>query len=438
MQQPLPHAPSPIERTPIEATALSRLSILAVIAGALTGLIVTCLNWTVIGVERAVYGVDHLHNPDPTSAVSDVRSAVTLVALGCVLSWAWYALRRFGRKQVGVPNAMNGRPMPVVETLLSAFLQVGAVAAGAPVGRENAPRLAGGLTGSWLANRLRLDIHARRLLIAAAAGAGLAATFHLPLAGALFALELLLVEMSTRSVVVTMLASATAVTVTGIFVEPHPIYHSVPVAESWPTLLAAVVVGTLAGLVGHWFGVLARKAVAASPRDARLLWQLPLAFAAFALAALCVPGTSSNARYMADTMLTDGLPVATLALIGTLRFAATLLCFRVGVVGGTLTPAFGLGAIVGALLGVGLAPLAPGVPLGVFALLGAAAFLSTAMAAPLFGLIAAIEFTDLAAQGYLPVFVAVASAAIAVRMWGVLVHREQRLAPFTSALWTRD
>ncbi|MDU0478879.1 chloride channel protein [Staphylococcus chromogenes] len=430
--------PSPIERTPIEATPLNRMAALAVCTGAITGLIVAGLNWTVILCERAIYGVDHLHNPDPTSQVSPVRAALTLVCVGCVLSWAWFLLRKFGRKQVGVPNAMNGRPMPVVETLLSAFLQVASVAAGAPVGRENAPRLAGGLSGSWLATKLGLDIHARRLLVASAAGAGLGATFHLPLAGALFALELLLVEMSTRSVVTTMLTSATAAAVTGIFVEPHPVYHSVDVTENWATLSSAVIVGLVAGLVGHWFGVLARKAVAASPQDGRILWQMPLAFTLFALAALAVPGTSSNARYMADTMLTDGLPVATLCLIGVLRFGATLLCLRVGVVGGTLTPAFGLGAIVGALLGVLVSPLAPEVPLGVFALLGAAAFLSTAMAAPLFGLVAAVEFTDMAAQGYLPVFVSVASAAIAVRIWGIVVHRDQRLEPFTSALWTRD
>ncbi|WP_047241308.1 chloride channel protein [Corynebacterium epidermidicanis] len=430
--------PSPIERTPIDATPLNRLAGLAVLTGAVTGLLVAGLNWTVIGVERLVYDVDHLHNPDPTSQVSRLRVSLTLVCLGVVLSWAWYGLRRLGRKQVGVPNAMNGRPMPVLETLLSAFLQVASVAAGAPVGRENAPRLAGGLAGSWISTKLGLDIHARRLLVAAAAGAGLGATFHLPLAGALFALELLLVEMSTRSVVVTMLASATAVAVTGVFVKPHPVYSSVPASEDWPTLGVAILVGLVAGVIGHWFGVLARKAVAASPQDGRILWQLPAAFVVIGAVAYFVPGTSSNARSMADTMLTNGMPAAALLAVALLRFGATLLCLRVGVVGGTLTPAFGLGAIVGALLGVALAPLFPGVPVGVFALLGAAAFLSTAMAAPLFGLIAAVEFTDLAAEGYLPVFVAVASAAIGVRLWSVAVHRDQPMVPFTSALWTRD
>lgn len=425
-----------MDRTPLEATSISRLSLYAVLTGVLTGLGVAALNWAVILTERLVFGVDHLHNPDPTSAVSPLRLSLTLLGLGFVLSWAWYAVDRFAAQQVSVPAAMFGKRMPVLATIASAFIQVMSVASGAPVGRENAPRLIGGLTGSRLSALSRLDAQARRLLVAAAAGAGLGATFHLPLAGAIFALELLLVEMSAQAVITVMLTSATAVAVTGIFVEPHPVYHSVPVTEDAKVIAIAIIVGAITGLLGHLFGKAARYAVRHRATGRTLLWLMPLGFLLLAVISYLVPGVSANARFTTDSVLTSQEAAVGLLLIGALRIFAILVSFRVGVVGGTLTPAFGLGAIFGALVGVALHPVFPGVPFGVFAVLGAAAFLSTAMAAPMFGLIAAIEFTDMAAQGYLPVFVAVVAAALAVRLWGLLTHDEKRLAPFTSALFS--
>ncbi|MEJ5928404.1 chloride channel protein [Corynebacterium sp. H128] len=423
-----------MDRVPLEHTSISRLSLFAVLSGLVTGLAVAALNWSVILVERAVFGTDHLVSPDPTAVVSPKRLALTLIGLGCVLSWARYLMDRYS-EPVSVPAAMYGKRMPLLATICSAFIQVMSVAAGASVGRENAPRIIGGLSASRLAVWSKLDHDARRLLIGATAGAGLGATFHLPLAGAIFALELLLMEMSAQAVITVMLTSATAAAVTGVFVTPHPVYHSVPVQESAATLAVAAIVGLVAGLLGHWFGKAARLAVQHRASGTALLWQMPLGFVLLAVVSYFVPGVSTNARFTTDTVLSGDNIALGLLLVGVLRVGAILLSFRIGVIGGTLTPAFGLGAITGALIGIALQPLLPGVPIGAFALLGAAAFLSTAMAAPMFGLIAAIEFTDMAAQGYLPVFVSVVAAALAVRVWGRLRHDEQRLAPFTSALF---
>lgn len=427
-----------LDREAMTETPLNRLALISVLAGAVTGLLVAGLNYAIVLTEELVYGTNHLITLDPGSAVSPARLAVSLIVVGFVTSWAWYLLGRFGRPMVSVPGAMQGRRMPTLETLLSVFIQVISVAAGAPVGRENAPRLAGGLSAASIASWFRLDLHSRRIVIASAAGAGLAASFHLPLAGALFTLELLLVEMSTRTVVTAMLTSATAVATTGLFITPHPIYHTVPLTEDFHNVVAAVIVGFLAGMAGHWFGIAARAAAAARPLDWRILWQMPLAFCGVAVAAYLIPGVSANGRWAADTIFTIGLPLGTLCVLGIARVMMVLICFRVGTVGGTLTPAFSLGAIIGAIIGLLIDPLFPQVPLGACALMGAAAFLSTTMAAPMFGMIAAIEFTDMQAQGYLPMFVAVVAAALAVRLWGILTDKDQRMQPFTSATWTRD
>jgi len=156
-------------------TPLNRLAVLGVLAGIGTGLLVAALNRAIVTTERLVYGVDHLKALDPGSQVTPLRLAITLVVVGIITSWSWYLLNRFGRPAVSVPGTMNGTPMPLWETLCSVFLQVISVAAGAPVGRENAPRVAGGLSASWIATTFKLDPQARRILIASAAGAGRAA-----------------------------------------------------------------------------------------------------------------------------------------------------------------------------------------------------------------------------------------------------------------------
>lgn len=425
------------KRTPVTQIPLNRLAVIAAIIGVLTGLFVAGLNWAVIWVERLIYGSDHLDNSDPTANVSPARLALTLVVLGLLTSWAWYLVHRLGEKEVSVPGAMRGEKMPVRGTIASAVLQVTTVAGGAPIGQENAPRIAGALVADRFSRWLELDSESKRILIAAAAGAGLGASFHLPLAGALFALEVLLVEMSTRTVVITMVTTVAAVATTGLFVETPAVFTTVPLTESPAMLIAAILAGIVAGMAGHWFSQLANRAAASSPQGAHILWQLPLGFLAIAAIAYFVPGAVANARWTADTVLGEGLLLPTLLLFAALRLLVFLIAFRVGTVGGTLIPAFALGAMIGAVVGSVLEPLL-GVPVAAFALLGAAAFLSTTMAAPLFGMIAAIEFTDMEPQGYLPVFLAVASAVLTVRVWSVLTDREQWAIPVTYASWTGE
>lgn len=427
----------PPVRPPMTQIPLNRLALLAAIIGIGTGLLVAALNWAVIGVEQLVYGANHFSDPNPASTVSPLRLSLTLVVVGILTSWAWFLLHRMSGPEVSVVGAMRGEKMPLIKTLLSAFLQVSTVASGAPVGQENAPRMVGTLVSERFSSWLDLDIDAKRILIAAATGAGLGASFHLPLAGALFALEILLVEMSTRTVIITMVTSGAAVTTASFLVDTPPVFHAGIITGAPTMLIAAVLVGVIAGLLGHWFSQIAARMVRKSPKGVHILWQMPLGFILIAAVTYIVPAATATSRSAASTMLGVGLPLLMLLALVTLRTGAILLAFRVGTVGGTLLPAFALGALVGAIVGNLFGPLL-GVSAGAFALMGAASFLATSMAAPMFGMIAAIEFTDVSPQGYLPAFLAVVVAVLTVRGWGVFTDREQRSVPMTYASWTGE
>lgn len=446
------------DRTPLAKIPLNRLAIIALIIGIGTGLFVAALKLSKIWVERVVYGADHLHNQNQIAQTSPLRLAITLVILGFVSSWAWFFVHRPSRRsshgpaskaenggqngekasptEVSVVGAMRGEKMPFYRTVVSAFLQSITVAAGAPVGAENAPRIAGSWVAEKFSSSLQLDLEAKRILVAAAAGAGLGASFHLPLAGVLFTLEVLLAEATTRAVVISIITTAAAVATTGYFVDTPDVYNAVSLTESPGIMLAAPIVGAIAGLGGHWFSRAANKAAAAAPKGSKILWQMPLGFAGIAAVAYLYPTSVANPRWVADTMLSGGLVFSVIILLLVLRTVLFLVAFRVGMVGGNLIPAFALGALVGGGVGKLLEPLT-GVPVAAFALLGAAAFLAATMAAPLFGLIAAVEFTDMEPQGYLSIFVAVAAAIIVVRLWLVITQGRQAI-PVTYASWTGE
>lgn len=419
-------------------TPLNRLTVFAIVAGVITGIMVALLHRLILWVERLAFGVDHFTSAAPIRTISHERLTIVLLITGVIVGLTWWALAKWGRKLVAPSQAMEGTPMPVWETMISAFTQVASVAAGTPVGRENAPRLIGALSAAGMCSKWKVAPDARRILVASAAGAGLAASFHLPLAGALFALEVLLVEMSTRTVVAAMVTSATAVAVSSFMIPQPPSYQTVLIDERLPMLICATVVGVVAGLAGHVFGLAVRWAIAHRSRGNRIIWHTLVIFALVAALSWWVPGIAGNGRWAASSILNNSLPIGLLVALILLRAAALVACFKAGVVGGTLTPSFSLGAMTGGLVGIGLHQLVPEISVGACALAGAAAFLATSMAAPMFGMIAAIEFTDMAAQGYLSMFVAVISAVVAVRLWAVAHNKEFVFRPFHAAAWTQD
>ena len=85
--------------------------------------------------------------------------------------------------------------MAVVKSIASAM----AIGTGAAVGREGPIIQIGSALGSTLGQIIRMQAGQRITLVAAGAGAGIAATFNTPIGGVLFATELMLPEISVNT-----------------------------------------------------------------------------------------------------------------------------------------------------------------------------------------------------------------------------------------------
>ncbi len=143
----------------------------------------------------------------------------------------------------------------VVKSLASAF----SIGSGASVGREGPIIQIGSSFGSTFARYLKLVRWQRITLLASGAGAGIAATFNTPLGGVLFAVELLLPEVSGRTFLPVVVATATATYIGRVFLGMEPAFE-VPGAMfqardvvSPMHLVAYTILGALAGVVSWGF-----------------------------------------------------------------------------------------------------------------------------------------------------------------------------------------
>ena len=115
----------------------------------------------------------------------------------------------------GIPEAMEAvltkqsriAPRTAVAKPISAAIAIGT---GAPFGAEGPIIVTGGALGSLIGQVIRVSPSERKILLAAGAAAGMAATFGAPLAAVVLAIELLLFEFSTRAFVPLVVAASIA------------------------------------------------------------------------------------------------------------------------------------------------------------------------------------------------------------------------------------
>lgn len=108
----------------------------------------------------------------------------------------------------------------IVKSLASAF----AIGTGAAVGREGPIIQIGSALGSTLGQAVRMTAGQRITLVAAGAGAGIAATFNTPIGGVLFATELMMPEISVNTFLPVALATGTATFVGRLFFGSAPAF----------------------------------------------------------------------------------------------------------------------------------------------------------------------------------------------------------------------
>jgi chloride channel protein, CIC family len=197
---------------------LLSLSLIAIVVGVITGfgsilfrgLIGLIHNLFFLGRLTVFYDANVHTPPSPWGAF--VILVPVIGGMGVVFLVEKFAPEARGH---GVPEVMDaiyykeGRIRPVVAAVksLASALSIGS---GAAVGREGPIIQIGASLGSTFGQLIRMETWQRITLVAAGAGAGIAATFNTPIGGVMFAIELMLPEVSVRTFLPVALATGTA------------------------------------------------------------------------------------------------------------------------------------------------------------------------------------------------------------------------------------
>ena len=320
--------------------------------------------------------------------------------------------------------------MGLVRPFLDAVTQVLTVGAGNSVGREGAPRLAAGAVAARLAARLGIGRSEGAILIASAAGAGLAAMYNAPLGGAAYAVELVMVSgMRRRGALVAVPVCLIATLVSWLHSHGRPTFEVASPGLSSGTVLGMVLLVPVAAVLGVgarrlWLWMLAHRV--------RVLRWLPVAIGAAGLvtglASLWVPAIVGNGRDAMEMALGTGLPGASNSAAGAglvllvgivaLKPVLTGLTLAAGATGGRLAPSLAAGSSAGAALAIALHTCGVEASVPVLAIAGAGAVLATTQRAPVFGIVFTWELARAGAWTLVALFaVVVAVTLLASPAW---------------------
>lgn len=421
--------------------SLPTLTVLAVLVGVVAAFGAIALKFLITLIYNLSFyqTVSFRHDPAALGGESPLGPLIVAVPVigGLIVV---FLVRTFApeARGGGVPPVMyaiyhQGGDVRGVVGIIKALASAISVGTGASVGREGPIIQVGASFGSTLARRLRLIRSQKITLLAAGAGAGIAATFNTPLGGVLFASEVLLPEISSRTFLPVVVATATSTYVYRLVLGVDSAF-AVPyvwVLEVEPVNLTEI---ALAGIAGVILGV-------ASYAFIKLLGYFEDRFEAMAISeywqnviGMTAVGLIGYAFVLAtghyhvlgvgeatiQNILNGSITgvVILLALFAG-KLLATAISLGAGASGGVFSPLLFTGAALGAAIGAAGALVFPdsGISIATFAMIGMGGMVGGSTGAAMTAIVTIFEMT----RDYHVIVPLVLAVAIAIGVRRALV-----------------
>ncbi len=333
------------------------------------------------------------------------------------LPWYWLVLAptfggfvvgllvRYGAREArghGVPEVMaavatqGGRIRPRVAAVKATASSL-CIASGGSVGREGPIVQIGAALGSSVAQVLGLGPRRMRTLVGCGAAAGIAAAFNAPVAGALFAVEIILGDFGVPQFSPIVISSVVATVVSRHFLGDFPAFEIPAYSMHHPAeLLAYGVLGVLAAFTAILF---TRTLHLTETMVERIrLWdpvKTALGGLAVGLLALAAPQVLGVGYEAMNGALEGRLGLAVLLGLLLAKLLAVSVTLGSGGSGGIFAPSLFLGAMLGGAVGAAMQYVMPGAaPPGAYALVGMGAVVAAATHAPITAIMILFELTS--------------------------------------------
>ena len=396
----------------------ARFWLAVLLTGIGTGIAAAALTRLLEMVQHVMWNGPGTNLLDAAEHASALRHILVLLGAGLVTGAGQIILKHLSSGN-GIDTTaaiwFHAGRMPALRTLGSALLSVVIVGMGVSLGREGAPKQAGAVMANFFSDRGRLSDEQRRLLVACGAGAGMGAAYGVPLGGALFSLEVMRGMLALRYVLPALFASVVATAVSWVALPDAPTYIIPAYSSSFSCVAWALLAGPIAGVVSVGYVRVVTWADRNRPQGWRRLAAPFLGLGLLGLVSIWLPQLLGNGRDISQLAFTNQAAPALLLMLLVLKPAATVLCMRTGAPGGLFTPSLTVGASLGAVLGHAWSWLWPGVPPGLFAVLGAAAVLAATTQGPISTVILMMELTGRDRSFILPLLLVVATATLVAR-----------------------
>jgi CIC family chloride channel protein len=376
---------------------------LAVAVGLLAGVGAIALRWMISEVHWLFFYQGgrlgaFMHAPEWVMTM--LAPAVGMVIVAYLALWWAPEAKGHGVPEVQYAVRVKGGRIRTRVAFAKAIASAISIGTGGSLGREGAIVQIGSSLGSVLGQITGLSADEVRLLVAAGAAGAISATFNAPVAGVVFALEVVLGNFAARSFGLVVVASVCATAVAQAVLGTEPAFHLADqfrLVSDWELglyLLLGIITGFVALLYVH---------SVYSAEDRFDAWKAPIwVKAATGGLAVGLVGTFGSDMLFGighegvELAMAGGLTTGLMAGLIFMKIFATSITLAAGGSGGVFAPALFIGAMTGGVFGRAANVVLPNLTAspGAYALVGAAAVFGAAAHAPMTAIIILFEMTD--------------------------------------------
>ncbi|NNE83931.1 MAG: chloride channel protein [Alphaproteobacteria bacterium] len=294
-------------------------------------------------------------------------------------------------------SALQGGRMSLKDGIVSTIVHVMSLGFGASTGREGPVVHLGATLGAWLSQRLSLDRSQSRTLLACGVAAATGSLFNAPVAGAVFAIELIVGNLSLTAGAPIFIAAVTGTAIGRFYFGNAPAFV-VPAQEliSLWEFPAFALLGVISAAVAIIFMKTIFAVEGAVEKTKMPMWAQPMCGGLLiGVIAVFLPQILGVGYLATDAALRAEFGLQLLLFLIVAKIAAVAICIGFGFGGGVFSPSLFLGAMVGGAFGIIAGGIFPDQFSGVaaYALIGTAALAGAVMGAPLATIFIIFELT---------------------------------------------
>ena len=388
----------------MKLTPATQLLILSFMVGALGGFGAILFKKLIFGLEYLFWHKEEMSYESLMSVMWYHRLLMPMLG-GLIVGPLIYFFAREARGH-GVPEVMIAvitknsviRPIVVIVKSLASALSI---STGGSVGREGPIVQIGAAIASTVGQLLHLREAQLKTLVGCGVAAGIAATFNAPVAGAIFALELIVSDFGLTAFTPILVSAVAATAVSRHFYPTIVEFSSLPdffMVSSWEFIFY-LILGLIAGVVGFSFTKGLYAADDLFEKTKLPQWIRPLfgglVVGIIALRFPYIMGVGYESIHSLFKEPQHQIVFKTMLFLVFLKIFATSITIGSGGSGGIFAPSLFAGAMLGGAFGTIVNNLFPEIsaPMGAYALVGMAAVNSACTLAPLSAIIILFELT---------------------------------------------